>query len=217
MSFKKNSIISTAIGIVSLFCLASPVFAHVIVHPSQIGIATVQEFTLTMPNEKNIPTVALKLVLPPGLADVIPNETPGWTVSTQTKNNHVTEIDWTNGNLPVGQRVDFLFQAQVPPTPTILKWKAYQTYSDGEVVSWDQAPASDNPMDMKGMTMKDFTKMGPYSTTQVINDLTGSNMAMSQSSADTSSNTENMALGISIIAGILSVVNLVMLLKEKKR
>ena len=64
-----------------------PAFAHVIVHPGQTGIATQQEFTVTMPNEKNIPTVALKLLLPPGLMDVIPNMADGWTVSTQTKNN----------------------------------------------------------------------------------------------------------------------------------
>ena len=68
----------------------------------------------------------------------------------------VTEIDWTDGNLPVGQRVDFLFQAQVPPTPTTLKWKAYQTYSDGEVVSWDQTPSSGNSMDMRNMKMTRF-------------------------------------------------------------
>jgi uncharacterized protein YcnI len=207
-----TKIASVLTAIVSLFILSfTPAFAHVIVHPDQTGVASQQEFTVTMPNEKNTQTVALKLLLPPGLMDVIPNMAPGWTISTQIKNNQVTEIDWIDGNLPVGQRVDFLFQAQVPPTPTTLDWKAYQTYSDGEVVSWDQKPVTSQSMNMKKM---DFSKFGPYSTTQVINDLTGSNMAMSQSTTD---NSTNMTLGISILALVLSVVAIGMQLKKHMR
>lgn len=201
--------VSTAVA--SMLALSFiPAYAHVIVHPNQVGIAATQEFTITMPNEKHIPTVALRLLIPKGVIEVLPNETPNWNVSEKIKNNNVTEIDWTNGNLPVGQRVDFLFQAQVPPTPTTLDWKTYQTYSDGEVVSWDQSPQPTQSMDMKQM---DFSKYGPYSTTQVINDLTGS-QSMTD---DTTNNTVNMALGISILAGVLAVIAIGMLLKEKMR
>jgi len=149
--------------------------------------------------------------MPPGLTDVVPNDaSPNWTVSVVTgKNNSIKEIDWTNGNLPAGERTDFLFQAQVPSKPTTLDWKAYQTYSDGEVVSWDRPPVT--MMNMSNMS--DFTKYGPYSTTQIINDLT------SQNSMNTMMNQMNnsisTALGLSILASVLAAAGVLMQLRKK--
>src|SRR5579863_3596032 len=114
MSFAKNSLISIILGISSLFFLAFPVFAHVIVYPHQVGIAVTQDFTVSVPNERNNPVTSVRLLIPKGLLAVAPNTTQGWTITTKANgsgdNATVTEIDWSNGSIPVGQREEFIFQ-----------------------------------------------------------------------------------------------------------
>lgn len=55
-------------GTVSAFLLtASPAFAHVVVKPSQVGLAAFQTFTMGVPAEKGTPTTGLRLVMPESL------------------------------------------------------------------------------------------------------------------------------------------------------
>lgn len=164
---RKIAVIFTSIVGILAFAVV-PVFAHVIVHPSSVGVAAFQEFTMSVPAEKDT-TVAIKLLIPDGLQMVIPNVKAGWTITEKKTGSGdsaiVTEIDWTGGSIPPGQRDDFLFQAQVPAKEATLQWKAYQIYSDGSVVAWDHAPSKDPT---------DDSAPPPYSTTKVVNDLTGS-------------------------------------------
>jgi uncharacterized protein YcnI len=176
------------LNVVGLFLFAAPAFAHVIVTPHQVGIAATQDFTVSVPNERNDPVVALRLVMPKGLSDVSPNTTPGWKISVKSKgkgdNATVSEIDWSKGSIPVGQREEFIFQAQVPPSPTTLDWKAYQTYSDGTVVAWDVDPAKfANMTDAQQDAMADKQNKGEYSTTNVVNDLTSSDTSADSANA----------------------------------
>jgi uncharacterized protein YcnI len=157
---------------------ATSAFAHVIVKPATVGIGSTQVFTMAVPSEKDIPTVAVKLMLPDGLSFAVPNVKPGWQVAVKTvaTGKKITdddgmqvdemkpvEIDWTGGSIPAGQRDEFNFQAQSPATPTTLAWKAYQTYQDGSVVAWDQTPTA--------------SAANPYSVTSVVDDLSASNAA----------------------------------------
>src|SRR5215213_11794456 len=133
--------------------------AHVLVSPDQAGVATSQLFTVSVPNERQSSVTGLRLVLPPGLQAVSPSVKAGWLVTTKPtgsgQNASISEIDWTNGSIPAGQRDDFTFSAKVvPSTAMTLQWKAYQTYADGTVVNWDQAP---------GTTTDESNNKGPYS------------------------------------------------------
>jgi periplasmic copper chaperone A len=136
-------------------------------------------------------------MLPDGLKDIMPTVTPGWTITTSG-----SEIDWTGGSIPSGQRADFTFRAQVPASPTTLKWKAYQTYSDGSVVSWDQDPVPGHEED---------DSMTPYSQTTVINDLTPSPTPETQSSNSSASTAETFA----IVALALSAVSLGIVIRKR--
>ena len=161
MNIKKIQlfIVATASAFIAL---AGTAMAHVVVTPSSVGVASFQTFSVSVPTEKDVPTVALKLVIPAGLNEVVPTVKTGWQIDTKGSGDQVTEIDWTGGTIPVGLRDDFTFNAQAPANPTELHWKAYQTYADGSVVSWDAVPTGDD--DANG-------DKGPYSITKVVNDL----------------------------------------------
>jgi uncharacterized protein YcnI len=190
---------------------AIPASAHVVVKPSQAGIASYQTFTMGVPNEKDIPTVAVRVLIPEGIRNVSPNVKPGWTIDMKRtgsgENAQVTEIDWTGGIIPPGQRDDFTFSAQTPPEQTTLKWNAYQVFEDGTTVAWIHEP-SINP--------EDEAAPPPHSTTKVINDLIPSPASASASNID-SMKSLNIMMYVASIALILSIISLTLQLSGKKK
>src|SRR5579885_2290964 len=74
---------------------ATTASAHVVVKPNTAGIGAFQIFTMGVPSEKNIPTIAVRLLLPDGLNFVTPNVKPGWRVEvkTQATGKKITDDD----------------------------------------------------------------------------------------------------------------------------
>lgn len=194
----------SVISIAAISLIPAAAFAHVVVTPGQAGIGAELTFNVSVPNEQQTPVTNLKLDIPSGVTDVIPTSKDGWTITTtmngDSKDPKVTSIVWSNGTIPVGQRQDFSFSAQVPANATDLDWKAYQTYADGTIVHWDQTPAGSD--DATGNT-------GPYSVTHVVNDLTSSS-----SSTTETTNIATLPTVISIVAIVLSIGSL--LIRKRK-
>ena len=186
---------------IMLFGLAFPAWAHVTVQPNSVGVAQRETFNVSVPNEKDNPTVSLRLVLPVGLQSVTPNVKPGWKIEIKKTGDGedavASEIIWTGGSIPSDLRDDFYFRAQVPATAGEIIWKAYQTYQDGSVVAWDQAPSEE-----------EGDNTGPYSVTRVVDDLADASV-MDTDANDTSDNLAMMlgwgAIGIAIVSLIASL------------
>ena len=193
--FKKSfSILFSLIAILVLG--VSNVSAHASIAEKTVGVGARQVFTLGVPNEEDVPTTVVRLVIPQGLKSVTPNAKPGWTIEIKKgegEGSEVTEVTW-RGSLPSGQRDEFRFQAQAPAEETNLVWKAYQTYADGDTVAWENDPkvvadyTKNNPP-KEGED--DHNAPRPWSETKVINDL--------KASAQPVANTNNT--GTTVVAG----------------
>jgi uncharacterized protein YcnI len=174
--------------------------AHVIVTPNTAGVGEELVFNVSCPNEQQTPIVKLTLDMPKGVSEVVPTEKDGWMITTtsngSTSDPEVTSITWTGttSTIPVGQREDFGFGAQVPGSATTLDWKAYQTYADGTIVHWDQTP--------NGKSDDSVGDAGPYSVTKVTDDLTATPAVTTKSSSNT------LPLVISVIALLVGVYGL---------
>jgi len=203
MNYKdmKNLTKKLIVAIFSLALFITNVYAHVAVKPSTVGIASLQTFTIGVPNEKEIPTIAVKILIPNGLGEVSPTVKPGWKIEVKKDSDKsdakVTEISWTEGNIPPEQRNDFSFSAQAPANETTLTWKAYQIYQDGTVVAWDQDPGKMQENKDEGGT--------PYSQTKVVNDLT----------TTSTKTTDQMPLYLSIAALVVAVLALALAGRKK--
>jgi uncharacterized protein YcnI len=187
-----SALVSLPVGIAS---------AHVVVKPAEVETAAFQTFTIGVPTEKDVPTTKLRLVVPQGVGHVTPTVKPGWRIDIvkdgEGEDAVVKEIVWSGGSVPAGQRDDFTFSAQAPEQTATLQWKAYQTYSDGEVVAWDQAPTAEKG---HGST--------PYSETQVVDELPTATGQSTATDSDTSSGSglkTSIALGLSVVAVLISV------------
>ncbi len=129
--------------------------AHVRLDPSTavVGRST---YYVRVPNEKDIPTVNVRLVVPDGVDVTGVLATPGWTHTEKTEavkteessdsghgdeeaSTRITEITWSGGQISKGEYMLFGIATNYTGDPAELSWKAYQTYSDGTVVPWDDS------------------------------------------------------------------------------
>jgi uncharacterized protein YcnI len=155
------------LGVLALGAL--PAGAHVSITPSSAPKGGFQVLSFNVPNEEAAAnTVKLEVTLPTKtpIASVSYQPMPGWTVEVEkttlskpvkTDDGDVTEavskITWTAtaDGLAPGQFELFTISAGPLPTKTnTLTFKAVQTYSNGEVVSWIQqtvkgAPEPEHP------------------------------------------------------------------------
>ncbi len=201
--FKKISII-TAVMAFAVIAFPVSALAHVVVQPNQVGVAARQTFNVSVPNEsETAEVVGVRLVIPEGLESARPNAKPGWTVNLKKEGigeeAKVTEIIWTSagGTVPVSLRDDFFFGAKAPAAEAELQWKAYETYSDGTIVAWDQAPKEGDEA------------VKPYSVTKVVNDLGKDTSAtvVSTNNNDDAKDRANTALvlgGLGLLVALLS-------------
>lgn len=162
---QKHTFLKGLITSLALFLsLTGIAFAHAVVTPAQSVTAKNELYSLSVPTEKDIPTIGVRLVVPPELDSITPLVKPGWYITlTKNKDGKVVEVKWTGGNIPAGLKDLFQFSARAS-TASTLNWKVYQTYSDGGVVSWDQDP-NGKPMDMGTSTPAKVEN--PYSQTQI--------------------------------------------------
>ena len=169
-----GAVIAGAVSVV----LSGVAAAHVVVKPAEVQTASFQTFTVGVPNERDTAITKLELKVPGELQFVSPTVHPGWDITTAKngsgENTVVTDITWAGGSIPVSQRDDFTFSAKVPAKTSALQWKAYQTYEDGTVVSWDQKPSA---KEEEGGTS------GPYSVTKVVSQ-TAADAAVVQAQKD---------------------------------
>ncbi len=223
----KKIVIGLVVLSSSLWLSTAPVFAHAVVKPSQAGIGSFTDFSLGVPSEKDVATTSVKLMIPEGLNFVSPIVKPGWKIEVKSAPDPskldddgnpakvVSEIGWTGGSIPAGQKDFFMFSAQVPAKETELVWRVIQTYADGSTVTWNLGPNDPQPKDSVGKS--DFSKSGPYSKTIVVNDLKSaqpSGQAMVVSAA--SSSQSNLPLVLSGLAVLLSVIALGLQFRQPK-
>ena len=124
--------------------------AHAVVSPPVAKSKTLQQFTLSVPTEKeNATTTAIELTVPDGFAidSFEPPATP-WTQKVQAKGSGedavVEKVTWTGGKVPTGQDAVFHFNASASDSKT-YRFLVRQTYSDGTIVNWSGPETSDTP------------------------------------------------------------------------
>jgi periplasmic copper chaperone A len=221
------------VGLTAGVLLAVPAFAHVTVNPGTATQGGYTKLTFRVPNEKDTGnTVAVEVDLPQDtpIASVALKPVPGWTaVATKSKlatpikgddgeiTEAVTKIVWTasaDSAIKPGQFQEFDVSAGPLPKVDQVVFKALQTYSDGEIVRWIEAPNSTTPPDHPAPTLK-LTQAAGSTDSNVASVSTGG--ATPGSSAGGSSSTASAALGIGIAALVIALAGLVLALLSRRR
>ena len=141
-----------AAGVVAAVALvvAAAASAHAIMSPAVAKANALQQFTLSVPIEKEgLTTTKDELDVPPSFAiDSFEPPPAGWTQQTQSKGSGeeavVQQVTWSGGHTPTGQDSVFRVNASIPKSGTVT-FLVRQTYSDGSVVDWNGPESSDTP------------------------------------------------------------------------
>ena len=140
-------------------------FAHARVSPAVSLSNELQLYSLAVPTEKaNVTTTKIVLTVPSGFSidSFVPN--PGWQRSEQQTGSGdsavITQVTWSGGSVPTEEDSLFQFLAQ-PAKSGTYAFQVQQTYSDGQIVNWNQPESGANP----APTIEAKSSLGGSSTT----------------------------------------------------
>jgi len=205
----------STVFLLGLLTFATTASAHVMLDPNEAVVGE-QTYSINVPNEKDIPTVELRLVMPDNVFITSILSMPGWNYTTKTEKvpqaktadgdelptDRIKEIDWT-GSFGAGQYQMFGIATYYGGDPAQLVWKSYQTYSDGTTVAWDDT--------VDGQPAARVTILNETKLDSLTNAVNGISPAMMQSR---SNRTTFLEWGV-VISILISVAALIISLKRK--
>lgn len=162
MSKWRSAVVVAGAAVVGALAFAAPAAGHVTVNPTEAVQGGFARLAFRVPTEGDrASTVKVEVVLPENapVASVSTMPVPGWTVTVQRRTldkpldvhgaqvtQVVSSIIWTasaDAAVKPGQFQEFPVSMGPLPKVDTMVFKALQTYSDGTVVRWIEAPGPD--------------------------------------------------------------------------
>jgi uncharacterized protein YcnI len=162
----KKSLMFTLVMLLTLG-FAGLASAHVTVQPKEAPAGSFQVFTVRVPSEKESATTLVKVAIPEGVDVTRFEPKSDWTYDTEKNaGGKITSVTWKAAGAGLGATEfgEFRMQGKVADNAKELVWKAYQTYSDGEVVEWTGAPDADKPASVTTVTAAQGNEHGAADT-----------------------------------------------------
>jgi periplasmic copper chaperone A len=143
----------------SVVLLGGPAWAHVTVQPSSAVKGSYQILSFSVPNESDTASttqIAVEIPTKPAIQSVSIQPKPGWTYTVEKSGDLVSKITWSGGEIKPGEFDLFVISAGPLPTKgKSIVFPATQTYSDGEVVEWNEkTPAGGSEPEHPAPTLK---------------------------------------------------------------
>ena len=135
--------IAAIVGFVVL--AASALNAHVTVWPQQSQAGAGERYTVRVPTEGQVATVALELEVPADVTVTGMLVGSGYSYEARREGNRIVAITWKQDIKPA-EVAEFVFFARNPKAEQIA-WKAHQRFADGTSADWvgvegDRRPAA---------------------------------------------------------------------------
>lgn len=215
--------LSAALITAALVGLAGPAFAHVTVSSTDAAQGGFGKAVFRVPTEsETASTTKLVVTLPidTPFAFVSAESKPGWKVTVEdakldrpTKvgefelTKAVRTITWTStgAGIPPAQFDEFAISGGPFPEAGEISFTTEQTYSDGEVVAWDQAQKGDTEAEHPAPTLK---------LTEPVEDTAGDSEASEMGIAYDRDDTGRWLGGAAMV---VAAVALVVALRENRR
>lgn len=115
----------------------APALAHVDVLPTEVPLGEALEFTVRVPNEREVPTTRVEVEFPAQIT-VYSFATPpsGWTARPVVgTDNRIRGVVYSGGRIGVDRYADFTMLG-TPFESGAASWLTRQTYADGTVKPW---------------------------------------------------------------------------------
>jgi uncharacterized protein YcnI len=149
ISHARRAGVGAVLALALLAIGATQAQAHAVVSPPAPLSGRLQQFTLSVPTEKeSATTTKIELDVPAGFSIDSYAPSPGWTRTVAAKGSGdgavVQKVVWSGGRVPTGEDAVFQFNAEATNAQSYT-FHVVQTYSDGSVVDWSGPESSDTP------------------------------------------------------------------------
>lgn len=116
---------------------AAPASAHIDILPARAVQNQAEEFTVRVPVERNVPTVAVSVDFPEEILVYSFGPAPdGWTIEPRLADDGLfAGVDFVGGEIPLNGYLDFTFLGTPFESGTAL-FPARQRYADAQVKPW---------------------------------------------------------------------------------
>lgn len=121
--------------------LLSPivVHAHVSITPRASTYGATEKYTVRIPSEGKVATVAAEMEVPEGVIIEVLQSPAGWKHQVTRKDDRIVKIVW-DVNVPPGEFIDVAFVARNPKQGTRIHWTLRQKFADGTMTDWTVDP-----------------------------------------------------------------------------
>jgi uncharacterized protein YcnI len=204
---------------VSIVGLATGAAAHVTANPRAAEQGSFTKVSFRVPNERpKATTTKLAIEMPAGhpIEHVSVRAVPGWSVKVEraklkvpvkTEGGEITEavsrIVWSGGEIGTGRFEEF--DVSMGPLPTGVDqvlFKAEQTYSNDEIVKWDQDPGDGaNEPEHPAPVLK----LTPKGTAPAGTGVVAASAKTPVSAASPQDGTARLLGGLGIAAGVIGI------------
>jgi uncharacterized protein YcnI len=113
--------------------------AHITIAPSRSMAGATEKYTLRVPTESKVATVAAELEIPEGVIVETIAVPAGWKYEVKRADDRIVAITWTM-NIPPGEFAEFAFVARNPRDQKEIVWTLRQRFADGTVSDWTKGP-----------------------------------------------------------------------------
>jgi uncharacterized protein YcnI len=140
---------AAALAVAAVFLItAAAAQAHGVISPPVAEKSVLQQFSLSVPTEKEGATTTIEMTAPSGFAIDSFEAAPGWKRTVKSTGSGdsavVNQVTWSGGSVPTGEDAVFHFNASADSSKTYV-FDVRQTYSDGSVVDWNGPETADTP------------------------------------------------------------------------
>ncbi|XID93232.1 YcnI family protein [Paenibacillaceae bacterium WGS1546] len=202
---------SLLLALLATFGFAGLAGAHVTVQPSSVPAGSYQVFTVRVPSEKEAATTQVKVAIPDQATISRFEPKPDWSYEVERNaDNKIVSVTWTATGDGIGATEfgEFRMQGRVADDASELTWRAYQTYSDGDVVEWTGAPDADTPASVTAVTAATGNSGG--------HGVSGDASAAAGGDGDAGRDPLTLSIAIAgLVAGVLALI--VALVRKPKR
>lgn len=118
--------------------------AHITIAPLTSRAGATEKYTLRVPTEGKVATVAAELEIPEGVIVEAIAVPAGWKYEAKRQNDRIVAITWTM-TIPPGEFAEFAFVARNPRDQKEIVWTLRQRFADGTVSDWTKGPNGIRP------------------------------------------------------------------------
>ncbi|HSG66744.1 MAG TPA: DUF1775 domain-containing protein [Gammaproteobacteria bacterium] len=153
MQSKAHGSLGRVVLVMLALCVPVVVGAHVTIQPRQSMQGATERYTVRIPSEGEVATVAAELEVPAGVIVEVLQTPVGWTYELKRAEDRIISIRW-NVDVQPHEFLEVGFVARNPRQGSQIVWTLRQVFADGTVTDWTHGPDGLRPTAITALTAR---------------------------------------------------------------